>query len=100
MSESASADDRAAGEPPRLQSVDVSVGRRSRCAWPQTAAEIDAAQALRYRVFYEEMGARPTPRWRARRRDFDEFDEVCDHLLVIDHAPRRAAPQASSAPIA
>ncbi|HEY3917393.1 MAG TPA: GNAT family N-acyltransferase [Stellaceae bacterium] len=50
------------------------------------AAEIDAAQALRYRVFYEEMGAQPTPEMAARRRDFDRFDEDCDHLLVIDQA--------------
>src|SRR5579863_1859209 len=51
----------------------------------QNAAEIDAAQALRYRVFYEEMGARPTPEMAAARRDFDAFDADCDHLLVIDH---------------
>ena len=51
----------------------------------QSAAEIDAAQALRYRVFYEEMAARPTPEMAARKRDFDEFDADCDHLLVIDH---------------
>ena len=49
-----------------------------------TAAEIDAAQALRYRVFYEEMKAQPTPEMAARQRDFDAFDEVCDHLLVLD----------------
>ena len=52
----------------------------------QSAAEIDAAQALRYRVFYEEMGAKPTAEMAARRRDFDRFDDDCDHLLVIDHA--------------
>jgi putative hemolysin len=52
----------------------------------QIAAEIDAAQALRYRVFYEEMGAQPTAEMAARRRDFDRFDNDCDHLLVIDHA--------------
>jgi putative hemolysin len=52
----------------------------------QTADEIDAAQALRYRVFYEEMGAQPTPEMVAARRDFDRFDTDCDHLLVIDHA--------------
>lgn len=52
----------------------------------QSAAEIDAAQALRYRVFYEEMGAQPTAEMAARRRDFDRFDDDCDHLLVIDHA--------------
>jgi L-ornithine Nalpha-acyltransferase len=50
----------------------------------ESAAEIDAAQALRYRVFYEEMTAHPTPEMAARRRDFDAFDEVCDHLLVLD----------------
>lgn len=53
------------------------------------AADVDAAQALRYRVFYEEMTAMPTAEMAARRRDFDEFDEICDHLLVIHHDPRR-----------
>jgi L-ornithine Nalpha-acyltransferase len=48
-------------------------------------ADIDAAQALRYRVFYQEMAARPSQQVAARRRDLDEFDPVCDHLLVIDH---------------
>jgi putative hemolysin len=46
--------------------------------------EVAAAQALRYRVFYEEMGARPSPEMAARSCDFDDFDGVCDHLLVID----------------
>lgn len=50
----------------------------------ETAAEIDAAQALRYRVFYEEMTAQPTPEMATKRRDFDAFDTVCDHLLVLD----------------
>jgi len=50
-----------------------------------SSAEIDAAQALRYRVFYEEMGARPTAREAIDRRDRDCFDEHCDHLLIIDH---------------
>jgi len=50
----------------------------------QTAAEIDAAQALRYRVFYEEMAAQASPEILLRRRDFDAFDDVCDHLLVLD----------------
>lgn len=51
----------------------------------ESSAEVDAAQALRYRVFYTEMAARPSPEMAARRRDFDSFDRVCDHLLVIDH---------------
>ena len=49
-------------------------------------AEVEAAQALRYRVFYEEMTARASPEVAALRRDFDEFDALCDHLLVLDHA--------------
>ncbi|HLB06879.1 MAG TPA: GNAT family N-acyltransferase [Alphaproteobacteria bacterium] len=51
-----------------------------------SAAEVDAAQALRYRIFYEEMRAKPTPEMAARHRDADAFDEICDHLLVLDHA--------------
>jgi putative hemolysin len=51
-----------------------------------SAEEIAAAQALRYRVFYDEMGAKPTAEMAARRSDFDSFDEICDHLLVLDHA--------------
>ncbi|MGO2958821.1 MAG: GNAT family N-acetyltransferase [Acetobacter sp.] len=52
----------------------------------QTEAERDAAQALRYRVFYEEMGAHPDAETLRLKRDFDEFDAVADHLLVIDNA--------------
>lgn len=49
-------------------------------------AEVDAAQALRYRVFYEEMAAKPVGAMAARKRDFDVFDTIADHLLVLDHA--------------
>lgn len=52
-----------------------------------TQADVEAAQALRYAVFCEEMGAKPTEEMRRLSRDFDEFDAVCDHLLVIDHQP-------------
>jgi len=74
----------------------VSPPRRS-LAWPVLATfgglevrvaesehEIAAAQHLRYRVFYEEMSAIPTPQMRAQRRDFDKYDAFCDHLLVVD----------------
>jgi len=50
-----------------------------------SAAEIDAVQALRFRVFYGEMGAAPSAVVAAAGRDFDGFDEVADHLLVVDH---------------
>jgi putative hemolysin len=49
------------------------------------AAEIEAVQALRYRVFYEEMGAQADAATVAAKRDADVFDAVADHLLVVDH---------------
>jgi putative hemolysin len=49
-----------------------------------TPDDIDAAQALRYRVFFEEMGARPSAEAARIQRDRDRFDDYCDHLLVID----------------
>jgi putative hemolysin len=49
-------------------------------------AEIDAAQALRFRVFCDEMGATLDPAMVAAKRDRDEFDAVADHLLIVDHA--------------
>jgi putative hemolysin len=52
----------------------------------RSADEIAAAQALRYRVFVDELGAIPDAAARASGRDVDRFDEYCDHLLVIDHA--------------
>lgn len=51
-----------------------------------SAEDIDAVQALRYRIFYETMGARPSPSMARLKRDGDPFDEFCDHLMVLDHA--------------
>ncbi|MEQ8442203.1 MAG: GNAT family N-acyltransferase [Alphaproteobacteria bacterium] len=45
---------------------------------------VDASQALRYKIFYEEMTAKPSEEMAARKRDFDDFDAVADHLLVVD----------------
>jgi putative hemolysin len=50
----------------------------------ETESEVEAAQRLRYRVFYEEMSALPSPAMRESRRDFDKFDLYCDHMLVVD----------------
>lgn len=58
----------------------------------ESDAEIDAAQALRYRVFYGELAATPSPEMSRRERDFDKFDDVCDHLLVIDRARSNGVP--------
>jgi L-ornithine Nalpha-acyltransferase len=52
----------------------------------EIAEEIDAAQALRYRVFVEEMGAQPSAEARRTQRDRDRYDDYCDHLLVLDHS--------------
>lgn len=53
-----------------------------------SAEQVREAQALRYRIFYEELGAPATAAARLRRLDIDPFDAVCDHLLVIDEAAR------------
>jgi putative hemolysin len=69
----------------RERPVDVVVGDlEARLA--ETEAEIVAAQELRYRVFYEEVGARPSAEMRRLNRDFDQFDPYCDHLIVVDRA--------------
>ncbi|MGE5478736.1 MAG: GNAT family N-acetyltransferase [Bacteroidales bacterium] len=47
------------------------------------AAEVTAAQRLRYRVFFEEMGAKPSLHARATGLDEDDYDAHCDHLLAI-----------------
>jgi L-ornithine Nalpha-acyltransferase len=81
-----------AGRGSARQILDIRSGRlQVRLA--TSSADIDAAQALRYRVFYEALGARPADGWAIRRRDVDRFDEDCDHLLVLDRA-RGRGPQA------
>lgn len=52
--------------------------------------EVKTAQRLRYHVFYEEMAAIADAETLATRRDVDAFDDICDHLLVIDHDPASA----------
>jgi len=46
------------------------------------AAEIAAAQRLRYEVFYEEMRSEPCQAAGSLRLDRDRYDEICDHLIV------------------
>ena len=50
----------------------------------ETDHEVAEAQRLRFEVFYEEMSAVPSAEMAASRRDFDKYDAVCDHLLVVD----------------
>ena len=51
----------------------------------ENSLEIDAAQALRYKVFFEEMQAIPSTKQKKSKRDIDEFDHYFDHILVVDH---------------
>jgi L-ornithine Nalpha-acyltransferase len=50
-----------------------------RISLAQTELEIEAAQRLRYRVFHEEMGAKPGG---INELDADIYDDFCDHLKV------------------
>ena len=45
-------------------------------------ADVEAAQRLRYQVFAEEGGALVDPAAESAGRDADEWDALCDHLLV------------------
>ncbi|MEM9726428.1 MAG: GNAT family N-acyltransferase [Pseudomonadota bacterium] len=51
----------------------------------ESEEDVRRAQALRYEVFVEEMGAKPSPEDAAVRRESDRFDAFCEHLLLIDN---------------
>lgn len=59
----------------RLPVVEVRLARN--------AEEIAASQRLRYRVFFDEMGANPSPDVQAAGMDRDIYDPVCKHLLAL-----------------
>ena len=76
-------------EPSAATSQDTTrpVDVRARSLWirlAQTPAEVAASQELRFRVFCEEMDAKASREMAVVRREFDSFDEFCDHLLVFD----------------
>lgn len=59
-------------------------GRRLAVRLASGQSDIVAAQRLRYDIFFRDMGAVGD---KARDgRDIDPHDELCDHLLVEDHA--------------
>ncbi|MET0575518.1 MAG: GNAT family N-acetyltransferase [Mesorhizobium sp.] len=62
----------------RIGSLEVRLARND--------AEIAAVQEVRFRVFYEELGARRDALHSLEERDRDRFDTLCDHLLVVDTA--------------
>jgi putative hemolysin len=83
---------------PRIGALSGISFRRPLPEWPATlgrlgsleirlatsAAEIRRAQRLRYKIFYEEMSAVAGLIGLITQRDLDEFDPICDHLLVFD----------------
>jgi putative hemolysin len=74
-----------AGEAPALPASLLQLGSiEVRLA--ASEADVRAAQALRYQVFFEELGARANERHHAAL-DFDDYDALCDHLLAIHHEP-------------
>lgn len=50
----------------------------------KTPAEIEAAQRLRYQIFYDEFGAKPDDTVAATKLDADKYDPVADHIIVVD----------------
>lgn len=69
---------------PRTASFDVRLA--------ESPLEIEAAQRLRYQVFYEELGALPTLEIRRTGIDVDPYDYCCDHLLVVDRRRSNGLP--------
>ena len=57
-------------------------------------ADLESVQRLRWRVFFEEMGAEADPAAAADRCDRDAYDALCDHLLVIDEDRLEAGDEA------
>lgn len=59
----------------------------------RTPEEILAAQELRYKVFYEEYGAKADPESQRLKRDADPYDLVASHLIVVDNTASGPAPK-------
>jgi putative hemolysin len=49
-------------------------------------SEIEAAQRIRYKVFYEEYKAVADEKAAAAHMDVDDYDAVADHLVVLDES--------------
>ncbi len=66
----------------RIGSLEVRLAR--------SISDIKKAQRLRFEVFYREMAAVPDARTMLKKRDEDDYDAICDHLLVIDKSVERS----------
>lgn len=69
----------------RLSLEDEGLAHKNICVrLARSKAEIEEAQSLRYIVFYDECGAKPTAEMEAVRKEISELDMVADHLIVLD----------------
>ena len=66
----------------RIPTVDTTLGNL-RLRFARDEADLQAAQALRYRVFNLELGE-GLDTSHVAQRDEDRFDEQCQHLMVLD----------------
>ena len=55
----------------------------------QLDSQIREAQRLRYRIFYQEMGAHPGSSQTRDGIDEDIYDAFCDHLIVRDNVTQQ-----------
>lgn len=73
----------------KISDLDASgpISKEAHVRLAQSPQEIEQAQKLRYQVFYEEYGAQPSDEMHAQKRDFDDFDKITDHLIVLANDP-------------
>mgnify|MGYP001294217747 CR=1 FL=1 len=50
----------------------------------ETKKEVKAAQALRYKVFFQEKKAKANLKQKILKRDYDFHDKISDHLIIVD----------------
>lgn len=65
----------------------VNASKKLDCFLADSDALIKEAQALRYRVFAKEMGAKL--KTDSEGLDYDEIDSYCDHLVVYDNTQKK-----------
>ena len=75
---------RADQQPPAARHPEApAAAPRFEVSWAKHLDEVRESQRLRWRVFVDEMGARPTVSPDAPPyHDVDRFDEFCEHLMV------------------
>ncbi len=68
--------------------LNVLGGRSGLCVrLAQSSGEVATAQRLRFEVFYGELNASPSESASQSRMDADHFDDICDHLVVVNQTP-------------